>query len=214
MSTASAPIPANELFLNVRRAYRLLHDYQCMVRDAVHYIASQLNVIENGAWARFGGADVRSGYTYLRQSAWDWLPMVLCEFHFLKSVGDSNHISLSFFVISDSGFIDGENDDKENLSSYTPVERSSTRFAFILREGHWDPFPFMQDKVLMRAFIKPGGSLPDALVKAGCVAKCYDMSSICSPSEADRVVQDIITCAQAGSWPIERRKRQAILNES
>ena len=35
--------PIDEVFLNVRKAYRLLHDFQRMVRDAVSYIGAQLD---------------------------------------------------------------------------------------------------------------------------------------------------------------------------
>jgi len=206
MNSANEPT-MNDAFLNVRKAYRLLHDYQCMVRDAVRYIGSQLDISYNGGWSKFAG-ETRSGYTKLDQSSWDWLPMMGCEFHFVKRLGDAEWLSFSFFIISDTGFLEGEAEvnDKEDLSAYEKAAESSTKFAFILRKEHWNRFPFMENKVQMRNFIKEGGSLPDDLIKVGFVGKCYDISYLTSESEADKVVSDVINAAKEKAWPLERKK--------
>ena len=199
----------NEVFLNVRKAYRLLHDYQSMVRDAVRYISAQLDIPLVGGRARFAD-DARAGYRYLDMSSWDWLPMMGCEFMCLKTLGENEFLSLSYFIISDTGFIEGDDkmDDKENISDYEKADKSSSKFAFILRKTHWGtPLPFMENKVQMRNFIKEGGSLPDDLDKEGYVGKCYDMSCLASESEADKVVSDILVFAKAKSWPLERKKK-------
>jgi len=198
----------NDMFLNVRRAYRLLHDYQGMVRDAVRYISDQLDILEGAGRAKFAG-DAIAGYRYLRQPSWDWLPMMACEFHFVKDIGDNEWLSLSLFIISDTGFIEGDErmNDKGNLPvAFATSDLSSSKFAFILRKNHWDPFPFMEDKVQMRNFIKTGGSLPKDLVETGFVGKCYDMSCLTSEFEADKVVNDVIAFASEKSWPLELKK--------
>lgn len=207
MNPPPISIEPSDVFSNVRKAYRLLHDYQCMVRDAVRYIGSQLDLDDNDGCARFAEDAVR-GYRNLRQSPWAWLPMMFCEFHFVKTIGENDWLSLSFFVISDTGFFEGEGNDRENLADYARAEASSTKFAFLLRKGHWIQtlLPFMEDKAQMRNFIKGEQSLCDALGKAGFVSKCYDMSCICTPSEADKIVDDIIVSAQTKSWPVRRRK--------
>jgi hypothetical protein len=198
----------DEVLLNVRKAYRLLHDYQRMVLDAVGYIGSQLDISYNGGWSRFAG-DARSGYAKLYQSSWDWLPMVFYEFHFVKCLGANDFLSLSFLIISDTGFIEGDDatNDKGNISAFAPVEKSSTKFAFIIRRTHWDRLEFMEDKVKMRDFIKEGGSLPDDRVTAGFVGKCYDLSCLASEDQANRVADDIVALAKANALPLERVKK-------
>ena len=200
----STHMSTNAVFLNVRKAYRLLHDYQRMVLDAVNHIGAQLDIPYNGGWSKLAG-DTRSGWTKLFQSSWDWLAMAFYEFHYVKDLADDQWLSLSFFVISDTGFIQGDGD-KETLSSFTDPELSASRFAFILRKTHWEPFPFMEDKIQMRNFIKADGSLPKDLIEAGFVGKCYDMSCLTSESEANKVVCDIIAFAKERSWPLELKK--------
>ena len=202
--------PIDEVLLNVRKAYRLLHDYQRMVLGAVRYIGSQLDITYNDGWSRFAEC-TRSGQNVkLEQSSWDWLPMTGYEFHFAKDLGDKKWLSLSFFIISDTGFFEGDDNenDKENLSAYASVEESSTKLAFIIRRKHWHPpREFMEDKVKMRNIIKEGGGLPDHLATAGFVGKCYDLSCLASEDQANRVLDDILALAKANALPLERVKK-------
>jgi hypothetical protein len=194
--------PTYDVLLNVRKAYRLLHDYQCMVRDAVRYISAQLDIPENAGWPQFAG-DAIAGYRYLKQPSWDWLPMMGYEFHFVKPDG-AGFLSLSFFIISDTGFIQGDDSDKEKLSGFAKADESSTKFAFILYKIHHQPFRFMEDKIQMRNFIE-NGSLPAELKDA--VGKCYDISCLTSEAEANKVVNDILTKANEKHWPLEHKRR-------
>jgi len=200
----TAHTPPHDVFLNVRKAYRLLHDYQCMVRDGIGYIGSQFDIGYNGWWPRLPGS-AGLDRTKLKISPWDLLEMVFNEFHFVKEIGDNAWLSLSLIVISDSGFIDGDEkvNDKENLSAFAPADVSSTKFAFILRKTHWDHLHFMDDKVQMRNFIRAGGSLPHELIKREFVGKCYDMTCLTNEAEANKVVSDIIASANERAWPLE-----------
>src|SRR5690242_3337576 len=101
MSSPHEPIPPHDVFLNVRKAYRLLHDYQLMVRDGVGYVLAQLDLDPGagGGRAKFAG-DARAGYRYLSDSSWTWLPMMGWEFFSLKTLGPDELLSLSFFIIS------------------------------------------------------------------------------------------------------------------
>jgi hypothetical protein len=192
----------HDAFRNVRKAYRLLHEYQGMVLDAVRYIKSQLDTQDYCIYQQFAGSFCDSRIK-LDQSSWAWLPMAFCEFNFYKSLPNNELLSLSFFVISDTGFFERETDtnDKEQLSAFAkPDDQSSTKFAFILRKFHWENQPhlippFMEDKAQMRNFIK-NGSLPDDLIKAGFAGNIYDMSCLASEREANNVVKDVINFAE------------------
>ena len=207
MNSANEPTH-KDVFLNVRKAYRLLHDYQCMVRDAVSYIGAQLNIRYNDEWPRFcrGGQIDRAK---LKQSSWESLSTFFCEYHFVKEIGGNEWLSLSFFIISDTGYIEGDENvnDKENTRAYAKPEESATKFAFILRKSLWHEFPFMEDKMQMGNFIKAGGSLPEDLINAGFVGKCYDMSCLTSENEADKIIKDVIDIAKARSWPLDLKTK-------
>ncbi len=191
-------MPHEEVFLNVRKAYRLLHDYQQMVLDAVRYIGSQLDIPYNGGWSKFGD-DVRSGYAKPTQPSWDWLPLMAYEFHHVKPIGECQFASLSLLVISDTGFFEGEDQDhdKANTPAFHRAELASTKFAFILRKTHWDPLPFLASKPQVRNFLKENGCLPQNLVESGFVGKTYSMARLCNEAGANEIVADIIALGRA-----------------
>ena len=208
MNSTNEPT-TDDVFLNVRKAYRLLHDYQRMVLDGVRFIDAQLDIRYNGGWTRFSDEDVRSGYTKLDQSSWDWLPMMWYEFHFVKAI-ENEWLNLSLFVFSDTGWIDGDERvfDIDDWSAYVPANHSSSKFIFILRKTNtWrENLPFMDNKVQMRNFIKEGGFLPDDLIQKGFVGKSYPMSCLTNETEANKIIGDIIACANEKSWPLGLKK--------
>ena len=198
----------HDLFLNVRKSLRLLHGYQTMVRDAIRYITAQLDIPPNAVWARFAD-DAKQGTRYFDQSAWDYLPLMYSEFHLVKTVAENSWFSLSFFVISDSGFLQGRANSKETVSDFAPVEESTTRFAVILRRDHWNHFYFMSDKAQMWEFIKEGGRLPESVLSQtdkGFVGKSYDLSCLTSEEETNRIVMDLVEIAKAHSFPLGLKK--------
>lgn len=200
----------NDVFLNARKAYRLLHDYQRMVLDGVRYIEAQLDIPFAAGWTRFSDDDVRSGYTKLNQSPWDWLPMMWYEFHFVKAI-EKEWLNLSLFIISDTGWIEGDDkaNDIDDWSAYIRAEKSSSKFIFILRKTNtWrEVLPFMDNKSQMREFIKEGGCLPEDLKQKGFVGKCYNLSCLTSESAANEVVSDIVKSANEKSWLLEHKKK-------
>lgn len=206
MNFAHAPTP-HDVFLNVRRAYRLLYEYQGMVLNAVRYIESQLNMNGYCAYQRFAGS-FTDGTQILGRSSWVWLPMATCEFRFWKNLPDSE-LSVSFLVISDTGFIESEVETctPEQLPDFTHANESSAKFAFILHSQCWHDkiIPFIENKTQMRKFIKDA-ILPEDLIKAGVVGKCHDMFCLTSEAEVDNVISDVIALAKEKSWPLERKK--------
>jgi hypothetical protein len=200
MNDAKDP-PSHDLFLNVRKAYRLLHDYQCMVLDAIRYIADQIEIEERGGLSRFAG-DAKQSSRLLSQPSWDWLPMMAYEFHFANNLGNSVWLSLSFLIFSDTGFIEGVSKENSDLAAYKETDKSSTKFAFILYKSYRLPLSFIEDKLQIKHFITTGGALPD-----GLAGKCYDLSSIACESDADNIVTDVIAVANEKSWPLNLKKK-------
>jgi hypothetical protein len=193
---------SEDIFLNVRKAYRLLHDYQQMVIDAIRYIGSQLDIAEWGGTAQFAG-DARSSYRYMDQSSWDWLPMMGWCFHFVKPLEDNEWLSLSFLIISDTGFIEGNGDDKTQTEAFKCTNESSTKIAFFLYKAHASRFPVnLDNRVMIKSFISSGGDLPE-----GVVGECYDMSCLSSEEQANKVVVAIIELAQQQGLQLERQKK-------
>lgn len=204
MNLAYTPY-TGDVFTNVRTAYRLLHDYQCMVRDGVSYISGQFDIGYIGCYPlmKHTGLD----RTKFKQSPWDLLMMISCEIRFQKDLGNGNWLVLSFLVISDTVLMEVE--DKETLSRILPAGQTFTNFAFIMRKTQWTPLEERlqnTDSIRLVNFIKEGGALPDELTKAGYVGKCYAMSCLSSELEANRVVADIVAFCNEKSLPLELKK--------
>jgi hypothetical protein len=185
-----------DVFLHVRNAYRLLHDYQRMLLDIIRYIRLQLNVSGYVVREKFRNPSWEN--KALDESSWAWLPMFQGWILFWK---ENHSLNLSFLVISDTGFIDATQvSDEDVVSDFTPAKESSTKFAFIIHDG-WERLQgFLNDKRQMKTFINGDGNLPD-----GFVGKCYDMSCLTSEFGADKIVKDIIDLAKKNEWPLDYR---------
>ena len=202
---------SNDVFLNVRKAYRLLHDYQRMVLDAVRYIETQLDIPYRNGFTTFAEY-LSSGNTKLDQDSWDWLPMIGYEFNFFKELEEKAYLSLSLFIISDTGWYHyqgGEQDNKgDNLSDFAPPDQSFSKFAFIIGENHPEAhyrFEFMVNKIQMREFLNEN-RLTDDLIQKGFVGKCYPMSCLTSEKEVNKVISEVVAMAKERSWPLDFKK--------
>lgn len=191
-----------DVFINVRNAYRLLHDYQQMVIDAVRYIGSQFDIPEWASQSAFAG-DALSSYRYLKQSAWDWLPMMSAVFHFTKPISGTGHLSLSILVVSDTGFVKGDGGkDVETTSTFDQVEDSKTQFAFFLYQS--PPHRFLQDLFTpsqLHEFLRNGIDIGPSVT-----GRLYDAQCLCSEGQLNEVIKDIVNSAQKQNLPLELRK--------
>jgi hypothetical protein len=197
---------ALEVFTNVRNAYRLLHDYQQMVIDAVRYIGSQFDITEWLTEPAFAG-DAVQGYRRFEQSAWDWLPMMSAAFHFTKPLSGDGHLSLSILVVSDTGFVkdDGGGKDMNTTSTFDQVEDSKTQFAFFLYQSH--PHRFLKDLFApnqLHDFLRNGTDIGPSVT-----GKLYDSSCLCSEGQLNEVIQDILDAAHKQNLTLELRKNIA-----
>ena len=69
-------------FTEVRKAYRLLADYQRKVLDLVDFIGSSFGRTYSGGYPKYGNPSPRNGRGSLDYWSWDWLNLYFYEFHF------------------------------------------------------------------------------------------------------------------------------------
>jgi hypothetical protein len=198
--------PIDEVLLSVRRAYRLLYDYQQWILDAIKYIGAKLDMNFHYGYPLMGERIINSS-AMLKQSSWAWLPMSWSEFHFVKNIGNEEWYSLSFLVISDTGCIDDDAAIYDKTNTFAPSEKSSTKFAFVFRRTDWEQVKFTEERETMKAFFKDG-FLPQELVTAGIYGgKCYDLSCLASPDQVEKVIDDLLDFAKEKSLPLERLRK-------
>lgn len=197
-----------ETFTEVRKAYRLLHDYQRMVIDAIRYIEREIDIPAWVVWSHFAG-DARAGNRYLTSSSWDWLPMMSSVFHFLRQEGDDYH-GLTFLVISDDGFIPGDNRDREDVTTFIPVEQSETRVATFLYRQH--PHTFNKNlfpKDALHDFLREGKALPPTIT-----GRVYNAEKFCDYEGLDQILSDLFTTARSIEFPLKKIERRPTKSET
>lgn len=200
------------LFLDVRKSYRLLHDYQRMVMDAVKYIGDQLGLQYAGGWPKFTKGQPRAGGGYLKNWSWDWLSMVLYEFHFTQDsrnnsrIPEGQDIRLSIVIVSDTGYFesDSETAQQPDLASYAPADRSGTKLAFVLSDQPWEGLDFFRNKKEMKRFLDTDGELPPKLKEQGAVGKCCDAALLMDEESTDALIGQLITLAGSDNIPLCR----------
>lgn len=127
----------DSVFLDVRRAYRLLYLYQRRVMDLMKFIGNHLGLRYAGGWCQYSGTTPRNGKGSLDNWAWDWLNMYQYEFNFAQKTIDGRAIRFSVFLISDTAFFDGDLEDECELKAYPPAEASDTRLLFLAGKDAW-----------------------------------------------------------------------------
>ena len=63
----------NQSLIEVRKAYRILFDYQSRILDLISYIAGKTQFNYNGGYSKFSNSGPRDGKGKLNFWAWDWL---------------------------------------------------------------------------------------------------------------------------------------------
>lgn len=201
--------PMDEVLLDVRRAYRLLHDYQRMVLDAIHYLGRQLELPYIGGWPKFSDrppTERAARPDDLQRWAWDWLNFYLYDFHFRRDTPDGASIYFSILLISDTGFFLSEAPDasETQTADFLPSERSQTLIGVIMSAKDWPGPQFMETRERVKTFIETGGELHKDQIDAGLVAKCYPLSRLSSEASASQLVDEIVLFAKSQGIPLSR----------
>jgi hypothetical protein len=196
--------------LEVRKAYRLLHDYQRAALDVAKYIGAQLGLPYAGGYPNFSDCSPRSGSGSLDSWAWDWLNLVFYDFHFLREYEDGKELNLSIWLFSDTGYFLTDNPelDRQDVSGFAPVEVSGTKVGFLLYRKWEDSYTkFLDDPAAMGRFLKDERDLPEDLKSGGVVAKCCDFSRLSEESSTEAVITELIELAKAHGFELERVKK-------
>ncbi|SFC39265.1 hypothetical protein SAMN04487907_10450 [Zunongwangia mangrovi] len=122
------------LSLEVRKAYRLLFDYQDRILNLLNFIGKTYEMPYAGGWQKFTRGAPRSGQGRLDLWAWDWLGMYYYEFNFKKKIVDRD-LMFSVFLLNDDGYYrnikEGKNAIKNDLKDFASVESSETKLIFV-----------------------------------------------------------------------------------
>ncbi|WBX74758.1 hypothetical protein PG913_06225 [Tenacibaculum pacificus] len=125
------------LSLEIRKAYRLLFDYQQRILNLMQFISSTYNIPYKNGKPLFSGR----GSNKLNNWSWDWIYMYCYEFHFQKNE-DTNSLWFSVILRNDTGFFESQIEDSTinrlDIENFKDVENSSTDLIFIAGNPNWN----------------------------------------------------------------------------
>lgn len=203
---SASTVQIEEALLDVRRAYRLVHDYQRMVLDAVNHIGQQLGLTYAGGWPRFSDPSPQRGRGDLDYWAWDWLNLFLYNFHFTRPLPAGKVLSVSILLISDTGYF--HLPDKPSIdplgADFAPAENSATKIGFIMTAKTWPHPGFMERNAEMKVFVESGGQLPPEYAAQGVVAKCYSLARLATEENTAALIDELIAFASQSGIPLSR----------
>jgi len=133
----------NNGLIEVRKAYRLLYDYQKRILDLMSFIGGSFNREYNGGYPKFSGSGPNNGRGKLDLWAWDWLNMYYYEFNFRQKTVKSATQYFSIFLVTDTGYFQVKQESdilKTKLSSFEIPERSQSKLIFVIGDNLWDAF--------------------------------------------------------------------------
>jgi len=130
--------------IEVRKAYRLLYDYQKKVLDLVNFIGSEFGRTYNGGYPKYCNVTPRNGKGSLKNWAWDWLNMYYYEFNF-----HNDTVKFSIVLISDTGFYESITENpslsKLDLNNFKNAESSVTKLSFVYGDKIWKCEGFLEN---------------------------------------------------------------------
>jgi len=142
----------NNTLVEVRKAYRLLFEYQTRILDLISFIGGSFNYDYNGGYPKFSNGSPNNGKGKLTQWAWDWLSMYFYEFNFVTK----DKTAFAVFIVNDTGFYQKRKDtkvSKTKVSGFDEVENSKTKLIFVVGKNiwngwgvNWDDDNFILDK--------------------------------------------------------------------
>lgn len=161
-----------DILLDVRKSYRLLHDYQRLILDASKFIGDQLGMNYQGGFPKFAKNPPSLGKGRLDRWAWDWLGMMAHEFQFNRSIEEGN-IILSLVHLPDTGAMKTPQARRPHTEEFGEVSTSTSEMAFIytfIPKGaevsqHWnfsflhtdsERLPFLEERELPEKYTKLG----------------------------------------------------------
>jgi len=121
----------------VRKAHRLIYEYQRRMQDLSWFIKNKLGFNKSKSifegYTRFSESlSNREGNNVSGKSPWDWLYSYVYENFLGYQEGNAHTLGLSVIQITDTGYYAKKGATKSDLSTFLPAEESDTRLMFYM----------------------------------------------------------------------------------
>lgn len=130
----------NETLIDVRKAYRLIYDFQSRIMDLISFIGGSLDFEYDGGHIKFSDIAPANGKGTLKWNAWRFTPMYFYDFHFKSKKIANDNIYFSIFLLADTGYfeeLEENSPNKKDVSTFKSVEQSETKLIFVAGLNKW-----------------------------------------------------------------------------
>ena len=143
---------------DVRKAHRIIHEYQQRMLDLIRVIAAKVDFSSCGVGNKYFSNPIyrkRDGWLEICDGmwAWDFLYSYVFEYYLGEmSCDDGSSVALSIVQYSDTGCFDIIESDPQKIETFAPEEESITKLLFIIeckpkkKEWVWDIEEIVKNK--------------------------------------------------------------------
>ncbi len=133
-----------DIFVDVRKAYRLLYFYQRRIMDTADFVANLLSMHIVSGYSLYSSNPPRNGSSLnIDRWSWDWLNMYSYEFYLGHEIVDGNKYELAIAFNADSGFDDSDEDVTAiDVERFPPPEECVTKVYLYMGKNTWKPEDF------------------------------------------------------------------------
>lgn len=184
------PNQLQDIFKDVRSAYRILALYQQRILDTVKYIGNQYDFSFQSGWSKFGRGTSNGKTATQNRRGLDWTSFYLYEFNMGNR--DINGKIYSFKIVhqADTGYYDTKENQNilpVNVKAYNDVDLSETRLFFVISEND-NGCP---KKNLLKDNL---AAVHNTILRNGSwLGVPYDISRFVNQEEADVVIKEFNT---------------------
>lgn len=201
---------------NIRKAFRLLYQYQHCMQSLVEYVRSKYGFEDKiVGYKRFSNPIRRTTYCNETYDAnleisglWAWDYLYSYEFEYFMGLKNIKRkvngicvdktASMSIIQVSDTGFYLKENALATNIDTFEKVEESKSILIFVCEitdnntKSNWDCLGFLNDKIQKLSSCEDDsiwdqyGDNPEL----GFFAKRYDIEDFCNQLSTDSKLKD------------------------
>lgn len=182
--------------LEIRKAYRLLFDFQDRILDLMGFIGNSYNRKYLGGYPKFSDEVHQKGKGKLSNWAWDWLSMYFYLFHFGTEKVGEDEITFGVFLMADDGYFRARQSNsglsRTKVDNFAKIEESETKLLFVIGKNYWQREGlFGEDWQKAEFTLGKEGRWPDNQEKDKFMLfKSYDLADFFTQDEAVKQLSD------------------------
>lgn len=186
-----------DLSLEVRKAYRLLFDYQDRILNLMQYIETTYGIRHKKGKPLFSSR----GSNRLDNWAWDWLYMYCYQFYYEHFNNETNElIWLSVIIMNDTGYYEANSENKISeldVAKFKAVEDATTKIIFTASTVRKD-YPIEEEATKSNKGVSEDKKL---------VYKCYPLEKFFTETSTLKQLQDFSKYCKQYQIPINIIKK-------